>query len=385
MKVSKFKKAAAAGAVAALLIAQPAMADVALTGGGSSFASPLFDACKADFATANKGLSVNYASSSSGTGRNNSDAGIGDFNFSDTPHTATTKKATVIHIPALAGAIGVMYNLAYPPREGVNLSASTLAKIYAGTITMWNDDAIKADNNRTIKVPVYKKDANGLPVLKDGKPVLLSSRTVTSRWTPPAQKIVVIYRNDSSGTVGNFTAALNGIDSTDWPKAGNNSFVASFPGGQSGLNSSANLGRIVGTSGSAGVAALAAKTPYSIAFAEKNFAIANKLGLAKISNASGAFVSPEAEGVSAFLGEATVNADGTLKMNYTTTNAGAYILGITSYALVDTKTTNSKEVKTLLNYLLSPACAQKDPTLGFALVSGKLLTVANAQIAKIGA
>ena len=382
MKVSTFKKAAAAGAVAALLIAQPAMADVALTGGGSSFASPLFDACKADFATANKGLSVNYASSSSGTGRNNSDAGIGDFNFSDTPHTAATKKATVIHIPALAGAIGVMYNLAYPPRDGVNLSASTLAKIYAGTITMWNDDAIKADNNRTIKVPVYKKDANGLPVLKDGKPVLLSSRTVTSRWTPPAQKIVVIYRNDSSGTVGNFTAALNGIDPTDWPKAGNNSFAATFPGN---LNSSANLGRIVGTSGSAGVAALAAKTPYSIAFAEKNFAIANKLGLAKISNQSGAFVAPEAEGVSAFLGEATVNADGTLAFSYKTTNAGAYILGITSYALVDTKATNGKEVKTLLNYLLSPACAQKDPALGFALVSGKLLTVANSQIAKIGA
>ncbi len=382
MKVSTFKKAAAAGAVAALLIAQPAMADVALTGGGSSFASPLFDACKADFATANKGLSVNYASSSSGTGRNNSDAGIGDFNFSDTPHTAATKKATVIHIPALAGAIGVMYNLAYPPRDGVNLSASTLAKIYAGTITMWNDDAIKADNNRTIKVPVYKKDVNGLPVLKDGKPVLLSSRTVTSRWTPPAQKIVVIYRNDSSGTVGNFTAALNGIDPTDWPKAGNNSFAATFPGN---LNSSANLGRIVGTSGSAGVAALAAKTPYSIAFAEKNFAIANKLGLAKISNQSGAFVAPEAEGVSAFLGEATVNADGTLAFSYKTTNAGAYILGITSYALVDTKATNGKEVKTLLNYLLSPACAQKDPALGFALVSGKLLTVANSQIAKIGA
>ena len=382
MKVSTFKKAAAAGAVAALLISQPAMADVALTGGGSSFASPLFDACKADFATANKGLSVNYASSSSGTGRNNSDAGIGDFNFSDTPHTAATKKATVIHIPALAGAIGVMYNLAYPPRDGVNLSASTLAKIYAGTITMWNDDAIKADNNRTIKVPVYKKDVNGLPVLKDGKPVLLSSRTVTSRWTPPAQKIVVIYRNDSSGTVGNFTAALNGIDPTDWPKAGNNSFAATFPGN---LNSSANLGRIVGTSGSAGVAALAAKTPYSIAFAEKNFAIANKLGLAKISNQSGAFVAPEAEGVSAFLGEATVNADGTLAFSYKTTNAGAYILGITSYALVDTKATNGKEVKTLLNYLLSPACAQKDPALGFALVSGKLLTVANSQIAKIGA
>ena len=382
MKVSTFKKAAAAGAVAALLIAQPAMADVALTGGGSSFASPLFDACKADFATANKGLSVNYASSSSGTGRNNSDAGIGDFNFSDTPHTAATKKATVIHIPALAGAVGVMYNLAYPPKDGVNLSASTLAKIYAGTITMWNDDAIKADNNRTISVPVYKKDSMGLPVLKNGKPVLLKNKSVTSRWNPPAQKIVVIYRNDSSGTVGNFTAALNGIDPTDWPKAGNNSFAATFPGN---LNSSANLGRIVGTSGSAGVAALAAKTPYSIAFAEKNFAIANKLGLAKISNQSGAFVAPEAEGVSAFLGEATVNADGTLAFSYKTTNAGAYILGITSYALVDTKATNGKEVKTLLNYLLSPACAQKDPALGFALVSGKLLTVANSQIAKIGA
>ena len=167
-----------------------------------------------------------------------------------------------------------------------------------------------------------------------------------------------------------------------WTKAGNNDFKVTFPGD---LNAVANLGRITGASGSSGVAVQAGKTPYSITFAEKNFAKAQGLRVANIQNAAGNFQAPDAAGTSAFLGAADIDANGFLKFNYKTTVAGAYPLGIVSYALVDTKTPNAAAVKSLLNYLLSSKCVNTDPTLEFSQISGDLLALNLKQIAKIGA
>ncbi|HEX7405716.1 MAG TPA: hypothetical protein VF307_07325, partial [Candidatus Nanopelagicaceae bacterium] len=86
-----------------------ATGNINLTGAGSTFAIPLLDACKAGFATAS-GNSYTYSGGGSGAGRSSSDQGIGDFNFSDTPHTASTRLATVIHVPVIAAPIAVMYN-----------------------------------------------------------------------------------------------------------------------------------------------------------------------------------------------------------------------------------------------------------------------------------
>jgi phosphate transport system substrate-binding protein len=73
---------------------------VNLTGSGSTFAIPLLDACKAGY-TAASGNSYTYTGGGSGAGRAASDKGINDFNFSDTPHTAATRLATVIHVQVI--------------------------------------------------------------------------------------------------------------------------------------------------------------------------------------------------------------------------------------------------------------------------------------------
>jgi phosphate transport system substrate-binding protein len=99
---------------------------------------------------------VTYSANGSGAGKTSSDKGIGDFWFSDSAHTASTKKPSIIHIPIVAAPIAVMHNL--PGTRQVYLSSTTVAKIFAGEITMWNDPAIKADNNRKIKEVIYKKD-----------------------------------------------------------------------------------------------------------------------------------------------------------------------------------------------------------------------------------
>ena len=381
MKISKSLKVAAAALALSFVAVQPAMA-VGLTGAGATFPQPLIDACKAGFA-ADTGHSFTYGGGGSGTGRGNSDKGVGDVNFSDTPHTAATRLASVIHIPVVAAPIAVMYNLPTSKNKTLNLSANTVAGIFAGTITKWNDPAIVADNNRTVTTVIYRKNADG-SVKKDakGQPIVLRKDTRSVVFTLPSSPIKVVYRSDASGTQGNFTNFLAGAAPTVWTKPGNNDFKATFPGD---LNSVSNLGRITSASGSSGVTVLAGKTPYSITFAEKSYAKAQGLGIANIQNAAGNFQAPDAAGTSAFLGAADYDANGFLKFNYKTTNPGAYPLGIVSYALVDTKTPNAAAVKSLLNYLLSPKCVNTDPSLEYSTITGALLAFDQKQIAKIGA
>ena len=379
MNIPKSLKIAAMAASIALFAASPAVAAVNLTGAGATFPIPLLDVCKVGWANAT-GNSFTYGAGGSGAGRTASDKNIGDINFSDTPHTGSSRLATVIHIPIVAAPIAVMYRL--NSARTLNLSPDTVAGIFGGTITMWNDPAIVADNNRSIKTVTYKKNSKGV-VLKDssGSPIVLSTRNVKTYMTLPAKKITVVYRSDSSGTSGNFTAFLRGMSPDIWTKSGNNDFKTSFPGN---INDISNLGRVVGASGSAAVAALAGKTPYSITYAEKNFAVGAGLKVANIKNAAGNYQAPDAGGTSDFLGAAQQDASGFLVFDYMTKEPGAYPIGVVSYALVNTKAEHPAEVKSFLNYILSPACPGANPALEYTTITGSLYAFDVKQIAKIG-
>ena len=380
MTFSKKAKALVIAGLIAVSSATPAHA-VDLQGSGASFVDPLLQACKAGFAKASSHSYV-YTSTGSGTGQKNSDAKVGDFWFSDSAHTAATKRSTVFHAPIIAAPIAVLVNL--PAKKDVYLSADTVAKIFSGNITKWNDPAIVADNNRSISTTVYKKDAQGNAV-KDasGKPVVLRTGTKSVIYTLPNQPIKVIYRSDGSGTSNNFTGWLNGVAPSLWTKPANNAFTTAFPGN---INATGNIGRIVGANQSQGVATLAAKTKYSITYAEKNWGDAYGLRAASVSNASGSFTAPDSVATSAFLGEASQDANGIVKYDYGTKVAGAYTLGIISYMLIETEYADKARgaaVKSLAEYILSPACSAVDPKLGYVVVSGTFLAKANALIAKM--
>ena len=381
MKVSMLAKSAAVALVFGLVASTPAHA-VDLQGSGASFPALLIEACKAPFATAS-GHSFTYASSGSGTGRSNSDKSIGDFWFSDAAHTAATKRASLIHVPVVAAPIGILHNL--PSRNTLSLSATTIAGIFAGTITRWNDAAIVKDNNRAYDKIVYKTKGGQLVKDSKGDPVVAKKIATTTRYTLPDKPIKVIYRSDSSGTTENFTNYLNKSAPTVWTKAKASVFTSSFPGE---INSPANLGRIVGASSSTGVSQLAGKTPYSITFAEVNYAVANKLKVAHVINPAGSAVEPTSVSTSAFLAQGAMDANGIVTFDYATKEAGAYTLGIVSYMLVDTAypdKTRAAAVKALANYVLSPTCANdKGAALGFSVIDGDFKKKAEAQIAKIG-
>ena len=354
---------------------------VDLTGSGASFVDPLLQACKAGYAKATNHSYV-YTSTGSGTGRRNADSKLGDFWFTDTPHTAATKRSTVFHAPIVAAPISVLVNL--PAKKDIYLSPTTVAKIFAGEITKWNDPAIVADNNRSVTTTVYRKDAQGNAVKdKSGNPVVLRSGTKGIIYTLPNQPIKVIFRADGSGTSGNFTKWLNGVAPTVWTKPGNDAFTTAFPGN---INAPGNIGRIVGANQSQGIATLAAKTKYSITYAEKNWGDAYGLRSAYIGNESGNFAAPDSGAVSAFLAEASQNADGIVTFDYKTKVAGAYTLGIVSYMLVETEYADKARgaaVKQLAEHILSPGCAAVDSKLGFVVLTGSYLTKANALIAKM--
>jgi len=366
-----------------LVASTPAHA-VDLQGSGASFPALLIEACKAPFASAGSGHTFVYASSSSGTGQTNSNSSLGDFWMTDGAYTAATKRPSLIHVPLVAAPIAVLHNL--PSRKTLSLSASTIAGIFAGTITRWDDPAIEKDNNRSYNKITYKTK-NGVIVKdpKTGDPIISKSTPATSSYNLPNKPIKVIYRSDSSGTTENFTNYLNKSASTVWTKAKNKVFKDGFPGN---INDTANLGRVVGAASSTGVAQLSGKTPYSITYAEVNYATANKLKIANVINPAGNSVEPASAGVGAFLTSAAQDANGFLTFDYATKEKGAYTLGIVSYLLADTAypdKTKAAAVKAFANFILSPACSKdKGAALGFSVIDGDLLKKSQAQVAKIG-
>jgi phosphate transport system substrate-binding protein len=379
MKFSLKAKAFAVAAVIAVSSAQPAHA-VDLAGSGASFVVPLVEACKAGFAKKTEHSFV-YTSTGSGTGKNNSDNKIGDFWFSDSAHTGANKRSTIFHAPIVAAPIAVLVNL--PAKKDIYLSSTTVAKIFAGEITKWNDPAIVADNNRSIKSVIYRKTSTGnVAVDKSGNPIVLRNATKNIFYTLPNKPIKVVFRSDTSGTTNNFTRFMNGVAPTIWNKPANDAFTTAFPGN---INDTANIGRVVGANGSQGVATLAAKSPYSITYAEKQWGTSFGLRAAYIGNASGNFTYPDSAATSAFLGEAKQAADGIVTFDYNTKVAGAYPIGVISYMLLETSyadKTKGAAVKQLAEYLLSPECSLGAASTGFIVIEGTFLAKAKELIAR---
>ena len=391
--LSRKKLAVAVITVSALIASSsPAYADT-LDGSGATFAQPLIDACKVDFSK-DTGHTVNYTGGGSGTGRTNFSNNKGDFAGSDTPYTSA-EPANIVYAPIYAAPIAVMYNLP-TIKESIYLSPATIAQIFSGYITNWDDKLIAADNERTVKTPIYKtvkktvKDKNGKNVTKTvpavdkkGKPIISSYNEKVVNIDLPKLPITVWYRTDSSGTSGVFTDFLQkanaGANERLWPKATNNTFSNATP------NNISTFFNFQGGSGSAAVAAGVVGKAGAIGYGEVSFATDNKLPVANIQNAAGEFAKPDAAGTSTFLGGGTINANGTVTLDYKKAIPGAYPLGTTSYALAYSSgkdATKQKLVADWFTYVLDK-CPGKYPEKGFAQLTGPLYTKAKEQIAKI--
>ncbi|MEI6295328.1 MAG: substrate-binding domain-containing protein [Actinomycetes bacterium] len=376
MKVSKTIKIAVAAVAALAFSAQAAFAGgVSIQAGGSSFDATLLNTCKVAWQTST-GNTFTYNSSDSGTGQKNQDAGIFDANFSDSGYVPA--KSSVLNIPLVMAPIAVIYNL--PGSKPLFLSEKTLSDIFAGKVTKWNDSEIAADNNQSIASVVYAKNTDG-SVKKDntGAPVVLRTTSTTRHYTLPNQTIHLVVRSDASGTTKNFVTLFTKTNADVWTKAADKTFANVFPGT---INGAGNIGRIQAYSGSTGVSAGLNATPYSIGYAELSYAT-GKLRTALLQNANGDFAAPTAANTSAFVAGATLGATGLYTFNYVTKTPGAYILGIVSYALVDSAKTgaNAAAMTDFLKFVASPACANSSPN--YAAESGPVAAYVATLLAKL--
>ena len=329
MRFNTISKAAVV-AVAAVLAITPSAVAVNLTGTGASSVSGFIEKCKTAYQK-DTGDVYTYTSASSGTGQTAINSGTTDVAYSDGINK--TAPATVFHIPAAVWPVAISYNLNNSASKPLQLSIPTIAKIFSGQITRWNDPEIVADNRRVREIPVYEVK-NGKTVLDaNGAPKVKSYRKLSVPFTLPAKPITVLYRSGNSGTTENFTLALNGAAPTVWTKAGNASFTTANP---TDISKRAGSFQAFGTS--ATIAAANAKQKYSITYVEASFVDANPgLKSALVINNAGKTTSPDALGAGAMFAAADFNeSTGIITWKYDTTAPAAYVFTAPTYAMVKT-------------------------------------------------
>jgi phosphate transport system substrate-binding protein len=376
-----------------VLSSSPAFAGQ-INGSGATFAQPLIDVCKVEF-TKDTGHTINYTAGGSGKGRTDFTKNLVDFAASDAVYTADFP-AHLEYAPVYAAPIAIFYNLP-TVKESIYLSESTLAQIFSGYITNWNDKLIAKDNERTVKTVTYKtkqitttlkgkKVTKTVPLLdKKGKPIINKVTEKAVNIDLPSQQITVYYRTDSSGTSEQFGKFLKGANAGDnerlWPKTASGTFANSTP------NNISTYFNFQGASGSALVAAGVKGKVGGIGYGEVSWATDNGLAVANIRNAAGEFTGPTAAGTSAFLGGGTIEANGSLTADYQKKISGAYSIGTASYGLVYPEaakkdSATQKIVAEWHTYLLEQ-CPKKFPEKGYVALTGPLYDKAKQQIAKI--
>ncbi len=273
--------------VGALLGAQAHAADTLLiNGAGATFPFPLYSKWFHAYHQANPNRQFNYQSIGSGGGIQQVTNGTVDFGASDAPMTdqELAKAPDVVHIPTVLGAVVVVYNL--PNAPALKLSAATLAKIFLGAISKWNDPAIAAEN-----------PGSSLP---DGD-------------------IAVIHRSDGSGTTAIFTDYL-AKTSPEWKERVGQGKSVKWPAG-------------LGAKGNEGVTGMVKGTPGAVGYVELAYAAQNKLPVASLKNREGSFVAPTIESTSAAAGGVSLPDD--LRVSITDApGKNAYPIASFTYLLV---------------------------------------------------
>ena len=242
-----------AGATLPLLFAGMASAADTINAAGATFPAPIYQKWCQEFKI-KTGVQINYQSVGSGAGIKQFTDGTVDFGASDMPMTDDQLKAVKVptfHFPTVLGADVVTYNIPGVTVD-LKLSGPTVAAIFLGSITKWNDPKIQADN-AGVKLP--------------------------------ATDIVVVHRSDGSGTSFIFTDFLSKV-SPEWKTKVGASTSVQWPVG-------------LGGKGNEGVTGLVKQTPGAVGYVELVYAVSQKLGYADIKNAGGKFVKASYDSVTA--------------------------------------------------------------------------------------
>lgn len=258
-----------------------------LVGGGASSQEAAMTAWVEGVKTSQPGLTVNYDPVGSGSGREGFLNGQYTFAGSDAAMDADelTKAQEIcgpdgaFHVPAYISPIAIAYNL--PGVDSVKMDAETIAKVFSGEITQWNDPAI-ADQNDGVELP--------------------------------DMKITPVHRADDSGTTENFTAYLTEAAGDAWSPGTIETWPEEF-GGESGQQTS-------------GVVSLTQQTEGAIVYAD-----ASQIGdLKTVEVKVGDEYVPYSAEAAAKMVEASDPGDaGSIKLNRAIEEPGVYPVVLVSY------------------------------------------------------
>ena len=204
-----------------------------INGAGATFPAPVYQEWAARLKDAS-GLTVNYQAIGSGGGiaqftAKTVDFGATDAAMKDEEVAAAQKVGEPVHVPTVFGAVTVAYNVT-DVATGLKLDGATVADLFLGKITKWNDPAIAALN---------------------------------SGVTLPATDVTVCHRSDESGTTKLFTTFLNAY-SPEWKSKVGSDKAVQWPTG-------------TGAKGNDGVAACVKQSDGAVGYVEEAYALAEQL------------------------------------------------------------------------------------------------------------
>jgi phosphate transport system substrate-binding protein len=338
-----FVAAAAATVLAAVAVgaagaAASRQAGMTLSGAGSSFVSPLVSQWIPEVGKA-FGYELQYSPIGSGGGIAAITARTVDFGASDAPLTPDQFTACkgCIQIPWALSATAVIYNV-NGMKNLLHMNGPTLAKIFQGQITKWDDPAIKA-LNKGVKLP--------------------------------GDAIAVVHRSDNSGTTYNFTDFLSSV-SPSWKSSLGTGVAVNWPAG-------------TGQRGSSGVAAGVAQTPGSIGYVDVAFALKNHLKYFAMQNRDGKFATPGLKGILAAASSDQKPTAGTNELsivNPPKKYALAYPISTYTYVIVPTSSPKAQDLKKFLFWAVTKG-QTFGPKLLFQPIPKSVLVVAEKAIATI--
>jgi phosphate transport system substrate-binding protein len=340
------RRSALAGAVAVLAVtaagtagaSQSRKSGTTLSGAGSTFVAPLVAQWVSPIGSA-YGYELQYSGIGSGGGIAAVTARTVDFGASDAPLTSDQFNACngCVQIPWALSATAIIYNLP-GVKNLLKMDGPTLAKIFMGQITSWNDPAIQSLN----------------------KGVSL-----------PSTKVAIIHRSDNSGTTYNLTDYLSSV-SPSWQSALGKGVAVNWPAGS-------------GQRGSAGVAAAVQQTEGGIGYADVAYSLKNHLKLFAMKNRSGKYATPGLKGILAAATSDQKPAATTNELSIVNPPKKfplAYPISTYTYVIVPTKSTKAADLRKFLFWAVTKGQTY-GPKLLFQPIPKPVLVVAEKTIKKI--
>ena len=311
-----------------------------ISGAGSTFVSPLVSTWVPAVGGA-LGYELQYSAIGSSGGINAITGRTVDFGASDAPLSPDQFTACkgCTQIPWALAATSVMYNLP-GVKNLLHMDGATLAKIFLGQVTQWDDPAIKKLNP-------------GVNL--------------------PSTKITIAHRSDGSGTTYNFTDYLSKV-SPAWKS-------------QIGVGTSVNWPVGVGGRGSAGVSALVAQTQGSIGYADVAFALKNHFSYFAMKNLNGKYATPGAKGILAAAMSDVKPTAGTNELSIANPPKKfplAYPISTYTYVIVPLQSSKAPDLRKFLFWAVTHGQEAKyTAPLRFVPIPKSVLVVAEKAIAKI--